>query len=299
MNTLAVTSPTHLSTIDHNSLLALFLSGLNEDTRRSYGQSLKQFSEWLGEDSLSAAAQTLLSKGHGNANALALRFRIYLLEDRKLAPATVNARLAALRSLVKLSRTLGLVPFELEVPCVRSENYRDTRGPGLEVVRELVKRATEEGKWRDVAIIHLLFDLGLRRTEVARLTLEDIDWDNCRLHILGKGRREQEWLSLPEPTQAALRNWLVERGDAPGSLFDLTPWGVWYVVTSLGEKIGKEVRPHGIRHTAITHALDVTNGNVRTVQSFSRHRNVKTLMIYDDRRNDLGGQVANLVAGGL
>ncbi len=56
------------------------------------------------------------------------------------------------------------------------------------------------------------------------------------------------------------------------------------------------VRPHGLRHLAITAALDLTQGDVRAVQKFSRHRDVRVLSVYDDTRADLGGEVARLVA---
>ena len=47
----------------------------------------------------------------------------------------------------------------------------------------------------------------------------------------------------------------------------------------------------------MTDALDATGGDVRMVQRFSRHRDLRTLTIYDDNRLDLGGDVARLVAG--
>jgi integrase/recombinase XerC len=48
---------------------------------------------------------------------------------------------------------------------------------------------------------------------------------------------------------------------------------------------------------SITTALDRTNGDVRTVQRFSRHRKLDVLLVYDDRRRDQAGRVAELVAG--
>ena len=62
--------------------------------------------------------------------------------------------------------------------------------------------------------------------------------------------------------------------------------------------VGLKVRPHGLRHAAITSALDATGGDVRRVSRFSRHRDIKTVMVYDDARADLGGEVAALVACG-
>lgn len=98
------------------------------------------------------------------------------------------------------------------------------------------------------------------------------------------------------------------RGIAPGPLFTnldhghaarrLTGRGVYDVVRELGAAAGLRVRPHGLRHAAITEALDRTHGDLRAVQRFSRHRDLRLLLVYDDNREDLGGQVARLVAEG-
>jgi integrase/recombinase XerC len=48
--------------------------------------------------------------------------------------------------------------------------------------------------------------------------------------------------------------------------------------------IKKQMSPHRIRHSAITAALDATDADVPKVQKLSRHRNLNTLMIYDDNR---------------
>ncbi len=60
--------------------------------------------------------------------------------------------------------------------------------------------------------------------------------------------------------------------------------------------VGLKTWPHGLRHAAITEALDLTGGDVRKVQRFSRHRDLQTLTIYDDNRVDLAGEVSKLVA---
>ncbi len=57
----------------------------------------------------------------------------------------------------------------------------------------------------------------------------------------------------------------------------------------------RPVRPHGIRHQAITRVLDITNGNVRAAQKFARHARVSSTMIYDDNRLDLAGDMARLL----
>ena len=51
------------------------------------------------------------------------------------------------------------------------------------------------------------------------------------------------------------------------------------------------------RHSAITAALDATDGNVRKVQKLSRHRKLDTLMIYDDNRHKDQGEITDLLDG--
>ena len=78
----------------------------------------------------------------------------------------------------------------------------------------------------------------------------------------------------------------------------MTGQSVGLIVKALGREVGlsRPVAPHGLRHQAITEALDKTGGDLRRVQKFSRHRDIKTLMIYDDHRHDPGGDISRLVS---
>jgi integrase/recombinase XerC len=290
-------------------LLIAFLAGRSPQTWRAYRQDLADFAAFVGVPLPTGAAQQLLAAGPGSANELALRYKADLL-GRGLAAATVNRRLAALRSLLKLARTLGLVGWSLEVEGLRTEPYRDTRGPGAvgfrRLLEQLAGRADAKGV-RDRALLRLLFDLALRRSEVVRLDLADFDPQAGTVAVLGKGRTAKVALTLPTPTRTALEAWLAVRGQAAGPLFRsldragkgngrLSAAGLYALVRKLGEQVGLKVWPHGLRHAAITEALDRTGGDVRAVQRFSRHRDLRTLMIYDDRRTDLAGEVARQVA---
>jgi integrase/recombinase XerC len=124
--------------------------------------------------------------------------------------------------------------------------------------------------------------------------------------VLGKGRSQRETLTLPPATRQALAAWVQVRGPEPGALFTaldrghrgqrLSGTGLYLMIRQLGEEAGLRARPHGLRHAAITAALDLTGGDVRKVQRFSRHKNLQTVLRYDDNRQDLGGDVAKRLA---
>lgn len=285
-------------------LAKAFLAGRTPLTVDAYRRDLEDFARFLGVPDVEAAARTLIGRGHGEANALALEYRAHLVE-RGLQATTVNRRLAALRSVVSFARMLGEIPWRLEVRNLKAERYRNMAGPGVAGFRLMLAEATNE---RDRAMLRLMFGLALRRSEVTGLDREDVDLEGSAVWILGKGRTAKERLTLPEPTKAALAAWIAVRGDQPGALFTnfdyakkgsgrLTGTGVWQLVRKLGDRAGIKTgaRPHGLRHAGITAALDATNGNIRAVQRFSRHRDPAVLIRYDDSRRDMAGEVARLV----
>jgi len=125
---------------------------------------------------------------------------------------------------------------------------------------------------------------------------------------MGKGRRERISLILPAPTIAALASWLSFRGEEAGPLFTsmdhagkgserLTGRVLHQVVSAIARQVGLTVWPHGLRHAAITTALDLTVGDVRSVAKFSRHADIRVLSRYDDNRADMAGVIAALIAG--
>ena len=299
------------------NIIELWLAQIAETSRRAYRQALDGFAAYLKMTEEEAALALLRSRGSAHAQVLA--YRGSLLEEQRRAPATVNLRLSALRSLVTHARALGLVDWTLEVKGVRSQAYRDTRGPGATGFKLLVQacKARGEGRERqnrrDIAILWLLYSMALRRGEVARLDLAHVDVasDGVRLLVRSKGARgEAERIPLTVPVAAvhALEAWLEVRGKEPGPLFlgcrkteekpdRLSAHGIHRMIRKLGvaANLGR-VSPHGLRHAAITKALELCNGNIRKAQDFSRHKDPRVLVRYDDNRADVGGQLAAQLA---
>ena len=202
---------------------------------------------------------------------------------------------------------LGMISWSIEVESLPANAYRDTRGPGELAIQRMLEQLRETPKGvRDAAIVRLLHDMALRRGEVCSLDRAHFDPDRHALFVLGKKRLERVWLTMPPATQRALEAWIEVRGDEPGPMFTaldnvnlghrLTGEGVRVTIRKLGMSVGVVTRPHGLRHTAITGALDKSDGNMRKAQQFSRHKDVRTLGKYDDNRRDFGGEMAALVA---
>ncbi len=118
---------------------------------------------------------------------------------------------------------------------------------------------------------------------------------------MGKGRRERKWLELPAQTLKAIDAWVEIRGDRPGPLFTnldrrtkrarLSGAGLYQIVKRLGQSVGIETRVHAIRHATITQRI-ASGMPLPEVQDFSRHSNVATLMLYNDRLNDAAGRLS-------
>ncbi len=293
-------------------LLAAFFAGRSPHTLAAYRGDLEAFSNFIGTETIEAATARLFNGTRGEANFLALSWRSHLVEAGR-SPATINRRLSALRALVSLGRPVGVIDWSLDVKSARAEAYRDTAGPKREGVAALLVVALAQRDKRkaarDASIIRLLHDLALRRGEVCHLDLADIDVAASRVMVLGKGRREKIGLTLPDATRMALAAWIAVRGSVAGPLFfsvdrsasksaanRLSGAGVWHIVMSIGHKAGMKTWPHALRHTGITTALDMSKGDLRAVQRYSRHADVRVLQTYDDNRTDLGGKIAALVA---
>lgn len=302
--------------IDVEQLLKSFLAGRSKLTVKAYSQDLADFRSFTGEPTLDGAARRLLSASHGQANMLALSYKTHLGE-RKMAPATINRRLAALRSLVHLARTFGMVTWTLEVQNVKGEPFRDTKGPGtqnLARLRLVIEDQIPSKAARESVMVRLLYDLALRCGELVSLDLADVNLNDGTIAVRGKGHHAKQILTMPEPTKLAMETWLKIRGFEPGPLFinfdrakkgkRLTTVSVYRIIRDLGREIGIKLRPHGLRHTAITEACKLAQANgygLEEVLDFSRHsrKSIAILMVYRDQERNIQGKLASMVAAGI
>ena len=176
-------------------VLAQFLLALrNPSTRKAYEKDLNDF--FRTTTGTIATKDTVLEFLHLERSAavgVVLNYKAKLFA-KGLSEATVNRRLAAIKTLCSMGRKLGICQFTLEdVKGERVQQYRDTSGISPEEYRNVLNicdRSLLQGI-RDYALLKLLWDNALRRNEVSLLNYGDFDPLGRELTILGKGKGTQ------------------------------------------------------------------------------------------------------------
>lgn len=292
------------------------------NTRRAYRKDITDFFRVVAE-SLPTPDLVLefLHLEQKSAVQLLLGYKAKLIE-KGLKEATINRRLAAIKSLTAMGRKIGVCNYTLED--VRGEKlkaYRDTSGVDRDTFsRVLAMEDSLKGTVcsqrskikaiRDYALLRLLWGNALRRGEVSLTNINDFDAMSKTLSIIGKGKGTQaELIKLPLSTVAAISQWLRVRGtaDSNAPLFiavdnanygrRLSGNGIYSIVDRIFKQAGvsKKMSPHRIRHSSITAVLDATNGDVRKARQLSRHANINTVMTYDDNRTNHQGEMSQLL----
>jgi integrase/recombinase XerC len=292
---------------------------ISDETKRTYASAIDNFFTLVtGSGASSQQIAEFLQLSQYDAIAVVLKYKADLL-DLGLAPSTINVRLAAIKSLVTHARKLGQCDFNLsDIRGVKVRTYRDTSGVKPQIFKSIVAvveqaidsdldRTSIVAK-RDYAILRLLWDNALRRGEIASLNIGDLD--DSKLWIIGKGRLQKESIDLSLKTTQALGEWLNVRGrdnkDEP--LFisldnrtkgqRLSGRSIHRLVDRSTKKanVAKVMSPHRVRHSAITAALDSSNGDIRRVQKLSRHSDIRTVGIYDDNRQNAQGDLSDMLS---
>jgi integrase/recombinase XerD len=222
-----------------------------------------------------------------------------LAEATRCSSGSLNTVATGLRALLRFlhSRQYISAPLVDAVPVAPS--WRD-RGvvralAADEIARMLAgcDRRTSTGR-RDFAILTVLARLGLRRGEVAALSVDDINWHAGELVVTGKGNH-RELLPLPvdvgEAIAAYCRDGRRNGGCRALFLSSLAPWdglspsGIGQVVARACQRAGLAViGAHRLRHTAAT-GMRAAGAPLFEIGQALRHRHVASTALY--ARDDL------------
>ena len=171
-------------------------------------------------------------------------------------------------------------------PCaaIKQIKYRkEVKKPYSAAEMEKLRRAC--GNKRDLALLDFLYCTGCRVSEVARLNIDDIDFENMECTVLGKGNKERT-VYLSEVAAMNLGEYLASREDGNEALFTgkgterLGKNGIEVLLKRLGKKAGViNVHPHRYRRTLATNLLD-RGMNIQDVAVILGHADLKTTQVY-------------------
>ena len=254
----------------------------------SYAHAIDEFITWYCSEPRLSFSRTVV-----------LRYRIHL-EQKNLAPSTINVRLAAVRRLAYEASDNGLLSPELaagirRVKSVKRLGVRIGNWLTLEQSRTLLKNPSSNilrGK-RDRAVLAILLGCGLRRAEVVELKLSDLQLREGHwviADLIGKGRHIRT-VPIPQWVKVAIDDWTAEAKITEGRIFrrinkngdvggaGITPKAVWHIVKAAAKSSELNVAPHDLRRTC-ARLCHMAGGELEQIQFLLGHLSVQTTERY-------------------
>jgi site-specific recombinase XerD len=209
------------------------------------------------------------------------QYQLFLIQEKKLAWSSYNQIVCALRFFY--AKTLKRPLLLSDIPLPRKVQQLPLILSPEEVARILT--APEHLKSR--ALLMTIYAAGLRRSEVARLRVRDID--SARMTITvhqGKGNRDRVVMLSPLLLDTLRQYWHHQKPKEwlfPGRNPDQPISGndIFMVFHNAVRRAGisKKVCPHSLRHSFATHLLE-SGTDLRTIQILLGHRSLKTTSRY-------------------
>jgi integrase len=266
-------------------------------TKRVYNLGLDEFFAWL----------SVQEPRPGFTKATVAAWRV-ALEARGLGSVSINVRITAVRKLAAEAADNGLLAPELaagiaRVKSAKSMGVRTGNWLSLKQAQALLNApdiTTTKGL-RDRAIIAVLLGCGLRRSEVAALTIGHIqqrDGRWCIVDLFGKHGRVR---TVPMPTwvKVAIDAWTAPAGVVDGHVFRPVNRGdqvagdvlsekvVWQMLRPYAAAAGVPgIAPHDCRRTAAK-LCRASGGELEQIQLLLGHASVQTTERYLGTKQDL------------
>ena len=292
---------TKLGLPDLDQAKAAVLGSLHSpESQRGYQHSINEFINWYCSEPRLSFNKTVVT-----------RYRIHL-ESRSLAPGTINVRLAAIRRLAYEAADSGLLSPELAAGIRRVKGARRLgvrlgnwlTAEQARTLWQLPNAETVKGK-RDRAILSILLGCGLRRRELAELTLDHLQQREDHWAVVDLIGKAGHMRTVPVPgwVKQITDEWVVAAGVGSGRLFRCvsrsgTVWGegitekvVWHVLKEFAAKLGvPKLAPHDLRRSC-ARLCHTAGGELEQIQFLLGHVSVQTTEKYLGCKQRLRGAV--------
>jgi integrase/recombinase XerC len=233
--------------------------------------------------------------GKRKVDRAAAREYLLELEKKRYSRRSIARKLSSVRSFFRFLARENVIdknPFEnLLTPKLPKKLPNFLYPEEIKSLFEAPDMKTPKGL-RDKAIFEVIYGTGLRVMEIIRINMNDINFDEGEIKVLGKGSKERIVL-FGSHARRAMQDYLKEgrpqmaSGKKNPALFinrrggRLTPRSVERIIVYYTKKAGiaKKVTPHTLRHSFATHLLS-GGADLRMVQELLGHVSLSTTQVY-------------------
>ena len=253
-------------------------------TVRNYIGDLEDFAEWLRQQDIEDLDEVT-----------AREVRSWQMEhmERGEKAGTVKRRLSSLGSFFRYLRRHGL--FDADIMAKVSAPKQPKHLPVFFKEKE-TERLYDEGLFgddfmgqRDKLMLRLLYETGMRRSELAGLTTASVDFSSLTIKVLGK-RNKERLIPIENELAHNIKQYLALKEQEKGSsewLFvgargrQITPQDVYLTVKRYMTALSNadRVSPHVFRHSFATHILN-EGGNIEAIKELLGHADLATTEVY-------------------
>lgn len=280
----------------------------SENTIAAYRNDLNQFLEYLEHQAgASLAAWADVDEDDIQAYLTHMKHK-----EQPYASSTIARKVAAIKSFFNYLTAQAIVDenptVEIESPKVKKRLPQTLNLSQVERLLEAPSGSEAAKNLRDVSLLNVLYETGMRVTEVVSLQLDDLDLERA---TLSSPTRQGEARAIPiaDTTVSLLTEYLaagrpqLARDATERALFlnhrgeKLTRQGLWLIIKGYARQAGldTDVTPHTLRHSFAVHRLS-RGLKLEEIQHLLGHANISTTQIYAQMEASDEGSPASAAA---
>lgn len=273
---------------------------LSKNTILSYRDTIKLFLEYILETKkikIDEINIEILNKDN------VIGFLEFLENNRKCSINSRNQRLACLKSFCRfiIDEDKINISYVQEILSIKIKKYHNKEVKYLSKIQmtELLGSpdiSTFQGK-KDLIVLTLLYDAGLRVSELINLKVKDIILDNeiGRVKVFMSKNNKSREIPITENTKIMLKEYInfnkLESNDyliLSNRRDKYSSNGIRKIINKYTSDINFKVTPHTFRHTKASHLVE-TNVPIIYIRDFLGHESIETTLIY----SKINGKVKN------
>lgn len=258
----------------------------SNNTYLSYQNDITQFTVFIAAN----GEENILNVTHIDIR----NWMVSLMQD-KISPRSINRKVSALKSLYKYLLRKGEIKknplTKVQTPKTAKRLPVFVEQPGIEKLLSNIKFTEGYEGVLERIIIELLYNTGMRRSELISLKEADVDSYHSQLKVLGKGNKER-LIPIHPNLLTSIKNYIVEKNKLP-KLTETerlllshkgTNLQAAYVYNTVKRYLNlvttvNKKSPHVLRHTFATHLMN-NGADINAVKELLGHSSLAATQVY-------------------